>query len=82
MATANMTISLDRAVIEMAKAQASRRGVSASAWVAKLIRDAAIAEASRRYDEYNSAADDRAHMAAWTTTSASEADRRWSGSEW
>jgi hypothetical protein len=37
----------------MAKAQAAQRGMAASAWVAKLIRDAAVVEASRRYDEYN-----------------------------
>lgn len=82
MATANLTVSLDSAVIEMAKAQAARRGMAASAWVAKLIRDASLAEASRRYDEYERTATDADAMAAWDAASTVERDGRLAGAEW
>jgi ribonuclease HII len=82
MATANLTVSLDPAVIDMAKAQASQHGMAASAWVAKLIRDAALVEASRRYDAYNQGSSDGADMAAWDAANAAEQDERMAGAEW
>ena len=82
MATANLTVSLDPAVIDMAKAQAAQHGMTASAWVAKLIRDAALVEASRRYDAYNQANDDRADMAVWDAANSAEQDERLAGAEW
>ncbi len=81
-ATANLTVSLDRAVIDMAKAQAAQHGMAASAWVARLIRDATLTEASRRYDEYNRAAVDTAAMAVWDQANAAEQDQRLAGAEW
>lgn len=83
MATANVTLSLDPAVIEMAKAQARAAGLSMSAWVAAQVRAATIREAARRCDEY-----DREHpeemsaMAAWDEANAAEQAARWSGAEW
>jgi hypothetical protein len=82
MPTANLTVSLDPAVIDMAKAQAAQRGMAASAWVAKLIRDASLVEASRRYDEYNRASSDAAAMRAWDSAAAGEQDERLAGAEW
>jgi hypothetical protein len=82
MATANMTVSLDPAVIDMAKTQAARHGMAASAWVAKLIRDATVAEASSRYDEYNRTAGDADVMAVWDAANATEQDERLAGAEW
>jgi hypothetical protein len=82
MATANMTVSLDPAIIAMAKAQAAAHGTTASAWVARLIRNAALAEASRRYDEVNRAAPDRDAMAAWDAQQRADQERRWAGAEW
>lgn len=82
MATANMTVALDPAVIEMAKAQAAQRGMAASAWVAKLIRDATVAEASRRYEEYNRSAGDADAMAVWDAANAIEQRERLAGAEW
>jgi hypothetical protein len=49
--TANMTVSPDPSVIALAKSQAAQHGMAASAWVARLIRQAAVAESARRYDE-------------------------------
>jgi hypothetical protein len=82
MATANMTVSLDPAVIDMAKSQAAQRGMAASAWVAKLIRDAAVAESARRYAEFDRASEDAAVMAAWDHASDANASRRLAGAEW
>jgi ribonuclease HII len=82
MTTANLTVSLDRSVIEMAKAQAAQQGMAASTWVAKLIRDAALAEASRRYDEYNRTAADTAAMTAWDAANAADQGARLAGAEW
>jgi len=82
MATANMTVSLDRAVIDMAKTQAAHHGMAASAWVAKLIRDAAVAEASRRYDEFNRTAIDAEAMTTWDRAAQEEQARGLAGAEW
>jgi hypothetical protein len=82
MATANLTVSLDPAVIEMARSQAAARGLAASTWVAKLIRDASVAEASRRYDEYNRLGSDAAEMAAWDAANTADQDERLTGAEW
>jgi len=82
MATANLTVSLDPAVIDMAKAQAAQRGMAASAWVAKLIRDASLIEASRRYDEYDRIAADTDAMKAWDAADAADQDARLAGAEW
>lgn len=65
MATRNVTVSLDRAVIDMAKNQARAAGLSMSAWVARTIRAATIAEAARRYDEFDRVAADGDDMAIW-----------------
>jgi hypothetical protein len=77
-----MTVSLDPAVIEMAKAQAAEHGMAASAWVAKLIRDAAVVEAARRYDAYNRDASDAEAMAAWDAANDAEQADRLAGAEW
>lgn len=82
MATANLTVSLDRSVIDMARAQAAQHGLAASAWVAKLIRDATLTEASRRYDEYNRTSTDTADMAIWDASNTAEQDQRLAGAEW
>jgi hypothetical protein len=82
MATANMTVSLDPAVIAMAKAQAEANGTTASAWVARLIRNAAVAESARRYDEFNRSAADRDAMATWDAANEAEQDARLAGAEW
>ena len=82
MPTANLTVSLDRAVIDMAKTQAAQHGMAASTWVAKLIRDATLAEASRRYDEYNRTAVDTAALAAWDAANTIEQEKRMAGAEW
>jgi ribonuclease HII len=82
MATANMTVSLDPAVIALAKAQAAEHGMAASAWVAKLIRDAAVTEAGRRYDAYNRDAADTEAMALWDAANDTEQAERLAGAEW
>jgi hypothetical protein len=82
MATANLTVSLDPSVIDMAKTQAARQGMAASAWVAKLIRDATLIEASRRYDEYNLTASDTDAMAVWDAANDAEQNERLAGAEW
>jgi len=82
MATANMTVSLDPAIIALAKAQAAAQGTTASAWVARLIRNAAIAEASQRYDEFNRTAPDSEDMAAWDAHQSAVQESRWAGAEW
>lgn len=58
MPTANMTVSLDPSVIAMAKDQAAQHGMAASAWVARLIRQATVAESARRYEEFERHADE------------------------
>jgi len=63
MATANVTVSLDPAVIALAKQQARTAGLSMSAWVAKTIRAATIAESARRYDLFERESGDADHMA-------------------
>jgi hypothetical protein len=81
-ATANMTVSLDPAVIDMAKTQAAQHGMAASAWVAKLIQNAAVAEASRRYDEFNRLAADAKAMETWDQAARDEQTRGLAGAEW
>lgn len=80
MAIGNVRVSLDPAVIDMARAQARAAGMSTSAWIAYTIRTATIAEAARRYDAFNQVARDRAVMAAWDRTH--RAGRRLAGAEW
>lgn len=69
-------------MIDMARTQAAQHGLAASAWVAKLIRDATITEASRRYDEYDRASSDAVDMAVWDAASTAEQDERLAGAEW
>lgn len=80
MATANVTISLDPTVIEMAKEQARAAGMSMSAWVARTIRAATIAEAARRYDQFEREADNAEEMTAWDA--AHRPGGRLAGAEW
>ena len=80
MATANVTVSLDPSVIALAKEQARTAGISLSAWVAKTIRAATIAEAARRYERFDREAGDAEAMAAWDA--AHTPGRRLSGAEW
>jgi hypothetical protein len=80
MPTANMTVSLDPSVIALAKSQAAQHGMAASAWVARLIRQAAVAESARRHDEFERTAADE--MAAWDGASESEQAGRLAGAEW
>ena len=80
MPTANMTVSLDPSVIALAKSQAAQHGMAASAWVARLIRQAAVAESARRYDEFERETADE--MAAWDGARESEQAGRLAGAEW
>lgn len=80
MATGNVTVTLDRAVIDLARAQAQAAGLSMSAWIARTIRTATIAEAARRYEDFDRVARDRDAMAAWDR--AHRAGRRLVGAEW
>lgn len=80
MATANVTVSLDPSVIALAKEQARTAGISMSAWVAKTIRAATIAEAARRYELFDREAGDAEAMATWDAAHAP--GRRLSGAEW
>lgn len=81
MATANLTVSLDSRVIEMAKSQAKAAGMKPSAWVAKLIREASTRESARIYDsEYNRHA--AAEMADLDQAIADEQADRLAGAEW
>ncbi|HWG98854.1 MAG TPA: hypothetical protein VNV66_05920 [Pilimelia sp.] len=80
MATANVTVSLDPAVIQMARDQAKAAGVSMSAWVARIIRAATIAEAARRYEQFDRREADAEAMAAWDATS--RPGGRLTGAEW
>jgi post-segregation antitoxin (ccd killing protein) len=83
MATANVTVSLDPAVIEMARDQAKAAGISMSAWVARTIRAATIAEAARRYEQFNRRADaDVDAMRAWDESQRAEQGDRLAGTEW
>ncbi|MGH3740307.1 MAG: hypothetical protein ACRDT8_09610 [Micromonosporaceae bacterium] len=82
MATANVTVSLDPQVIAMAKDQARAAGISMSAWVARTIRSATIAEAARRYEQFENEADDAEAMAAWDEAGASDQPGRLAGAEW
>lgn len=80
MVTANVTVSLDPSVIDMAREQAQAAGVSMSAWVARTIRAATIAEAARRYERFDRDAQDADAMAAWDE--AHTGGRRLAGAEW
>ncbi|MDQ7904825.1 hypothetical protein RB614_09860 [Phytohabitans sp. ZYX-F-186] len=80
MATANVTVSLDPAVVDMAREQARSAGISMSAWVARTIRSATIAEAARRYEQFDRDAADVDAMAAWDE--AHGRGRRLAGAEW
>jgi hypothetical protein len=80
MATANVTVSLDPSVIKMAKEQARAAGISMSAWVARTIRTATIAEAARRYDEFEREAAHSGEMATWDA--AHRPGARLAGAEW
>ena len=80
MATANVTVSLDPAVIDMAKDQARAAGVSMSAWVARTIRAATVAEAARRYEQFNRDAADQDDIAVWDDTR--QPGSRLAGAEW
>ncbi len=82
MATANVTVSLDPSVIEMAKDQAKAAGISMSAWVARTIRVATIAEAARRYEQFNRQADDSGAIGAWDDAQQAEQRDRLAGTEW
>jgi hypothetical protein len=77
MATANVTVSLDAAVIDMAKQQAAASGMSMSAWVARTIRTATFVESARRYAEFDA---DDTDMGAWDAERAST--DRLAGAEW
>jgi post-segregation antitoxin (ccd killing protein) len=82
MATANVTVSLDPSVIEMAKDQAKAAGISMSAWVARTIRSATIAEAARRYEQFNRQPADAEAMSAWDYAQQADQRDRLAGGEW
>jgi post-segregation antitoxin (ccd killing protein) len=82
MATANVTVSLDPSIIAMAKDQARAAGLSMSAWVARTIRAATIAEAARRYDRYERDAGNPDAMQAWDEAHDAEQRQRLAGGEW
>jgi len=69
-------------VIEMAKDQAKAAGISMSAWVARTIRVATIAEAARRYEQFNRQADDSGAIGAWDDAQQAEQRDRLAGTEW
>lgn len=78
MSTANVTVSLDPAVIAMAKQQAASAGMSMSSWVARTIRAATFEEAARRYAAFDQ--DEAAEMNAWDDSRAEGG--RLAGAEW
>ncbi|GEM_PF-3085876 len=80
MATANVTVSLDPSVIDMAKDQARAAGMSMSAWVARTIRAATIAEAARRYEQFDLEATDAEAIAVWDA--AHRPGGRLAGADW
>ncbi len=80
MATANVTVSLDPAVIALARRQAQAAGISMSAWVARTIRTATIAESAKCYDQFEREARDADAMAAWDAARAP--GHRLDGAEW
>jgi post-segregation antitoxin (ccd killing protein) len=80
MVTANVTVSLDPSVISLAKQRAQAEGVSMSAWVARTIRAATVAEAARRYEEFDRAAGDASLMTGWDN--AHPSGQRLAGAEW
>jgi hypothetical protein len=82
MPTANMTVSLDPSVIALAKNQAAQHGMAASAWVAKLIRDATVAESARRHAEFERTAPDADAIAVLDQAHDADQVRRLAGSEW
>jgi post-segregation antitoxin (ccd killing protein) len=82
MATANVTVSLDPSVIAMAKDQARAAGLSMSAWVAKTIRAAAIAEAARRYEQFERESGNAEATQAWDEARGAEQSQRLAGGEW
>ncbi|WP_245888866.1 hypothetical protein [Glycomyces artemisiae] len=77
MTTGNVTVSLDTAIIDMAKEQAASAGMSMSAWVARTIRSATFEAAARRYAEFEAEGTD---MAAWDAEN--DAADRLAGAEW
>lgn len=70
-------MSLDAAIIDMAKQQAASAGMSMSAWVARTIRTATFETAARRYAEFDA---EDASMAAWDAEQRSA--NRLAGAEW
>jgi hypothetical protein len=82
MATANVTVSLDPSIIAMAKDQARAAGMSMSAWVARTIRTATIAEAARRYEQFERQANDADAMRAWDEARDAGQRQRLAGGEW
>jgi len=82
MATANVTVSLDPSVIAMARDQARAAGMSMSAWVARTIRAATIAEAARRYEQFERDASNADAMRAWDEAHDAEQRQRLAGGEW
>ncbi|WP_157930656.1 hypothetical protein [Glycomyces xiaoerkulensis] len=77
MSTGNVTVSLESAIIDMAKQQAAAAGMSMSAWVARTIRSATFEEAARRYAEFDA---DDSDMSAWDAEHVSS--DRLAGAEW
>lgn len=77
MATGNVTVSLDTAIIDMAKEQAASAGMSMSAWVARTIRTATFEAAAKRYAQFEA---ESASMAAWDAERG--AVNRLAGAEW
>jgi post-segregation antitoxin (ccd killing protein) len=82
MATANVTVSLDPSVIAMARDQAQAAGMTMSAWVARTIRSATIAEAARRYEQFNREASGAGTMQAWDEAQDGVQRQRLAGTEW
>lgn len=75
-----MTVSLDPSVIASAKSQAAQYGMAASAWVARLIRQAAVAESARRYDEFER--ETGAEMVDWDGARVAMQAGCLAGAEW
>jgi hypothetical protein len=57
-------------------------GLSMSAWVARTIRAAAIAESARRYEQFERESGNAQAMRTWDEARGAEQGRRLAGGEW
>jgi hypothetical protein len=77
----NVTLTLDPAVIEAAKAMADARGMSVSTWLAAKVREEVRAHNQRNYVDWLRTVD-AAESRAFDKMAADTAAESWAGSEW